>query len=79
VPLVYFIAISKLTGEIFALQCSSRLLELGMMEIERGCIVYKENLISGDWAKNKKVQILDLPMWKDQQIVENCNFIEGVL
>ena len=73
-PLVYYIAISTVTGEIFALQCSQRLLELGMMEIDRGCTIYKENLISGDWGKNKKCQILDLPVWKDQQIVTHNNF-----
>lgn len=79
IPQSYYIAISTVTGEIFALQCSQRLLELGMMEIDRGCTIYKDNLISNAWAKNKTVQILDLPVWKDQQIVENCNFIEGVL
>lgn len=74
VPQAYYIAISTVTGEIFALQCSGRLLELGMMEIDRGCTLYKENLISGDWAKNSKIKILDLPVWKDQQIVTNNNF-----
>lgn len=72
-PRAYFVAISTITGEIFAIECGERLMELGLIEINRACNIYKQNLISNEWAKNEKSKVLDLPLWKEQQILDNNN------
>ena len=70
-PTAYYIAVSTVTGEVFAVECSDSLIELGIKEINRGCQIYKTNLETNDWSKNKKMQVLNLPAWKEQQIINN--------
>lgn len=72
-PRAYYVAISKITGEVFAVECSDQLLHLGTLEINRGCEIYKQNLITNDWAKDKPLTKLVMPEWKEREILFNYN------
>ena len=72
-PRAYYVAISTVTGEVFVVECSDQLLHLGSMEINRGCEIYKRNLITNDWAKDKPPVKLVLPEWKEREILFNYN------
>lgn len=78
-PRAFYIAISTLTGEIFCVECSTKSMDLGMMEIDRGCSIYKENLLTNEWCKNKDIQIFDLPDWKEKQIINNYKIESEIL
>lgn len=77
-PRAYYVAISTKTGEVFAFECSDQILHLGMLEIERGCEIYKQNLITNDWAKNEPLSVLTAPEWRENQILTNYNNFFGV-
>lgn len=77
-PHAYYVAVSTVTGEVFTIKCSDQLMHLGQLEIDRGCEIYKQNLISNDWAKDKPPLVLVLPEWKEKQILFNYNQTFGV-
>jgi hypothetical protein len=68
-PKAYYIAVSTVTGEVFAYMCGDRMIQLGIMELDHGCELYKQNLISNAWAKNRKLETLELPVWLEQKII----------
>ena len=70
-PKAYYIAVSTITGEIFALKCSDKMISLAMIELERGCKIYKQNLQTNEWAKNMSVSELDMPLWLETKIINN--------
>lgn len=65
----YYVAISSVTGEIFAVKVSDKLLILGMIEIDRGCDLYNHNLKTPEWDKNDGVTELDAPQWLENLII----------
>jgi hypothetical protein len=67
-PQAYYIAISTTTGEIFAVKPSDRLITIGQYQIDKGCEIYKDNLITNAWAKDAPLQILDMPIWQENKI-----------
>ncbi|TXI93627.1 MAG: hypothetical protein E6Q33_02630 [Neisseriales bacterium] len=77
-PRAYYVAVSTKTGEIFAFECSDQVIQLGMLEIERGCEIYKRNLETNDWARDKPLSILTAPEWQENQILSNYNQFFGV-
>lgn len=77
-PRAYYVAVSTKTGEIFAFECSDQVIHLGMMEVDRGCEIYKRNLETCDWAKDQPLSILTVPEWKENQILSNYNQFFGV-
>lgn len=77
-PRAYYVAISTKTGEVFAFECSDQILQLGMLEIDRGCEIYKQNLNTNDWAKDQPLSVLTAPEWRENQILTNYNNFFGV-
>ena len=62
-PAMYYIAISTVTGEIFCLKVSDEVFLYGLSKLDRGCEIYKSNLITNAWAKNSPVSEITLPYW----------------
>jgi hypothetical protein len=71
-PEAYYIAISTVTGEIFVIHCTKRMLELGIMEITRGNNLYKKYRDNNLWEINKKPILLDLPTWLENKILKGA-------
>lgn len=74
VPFI-FIAVSTVTGEVFCIEVSRRLLELGLMEQNQLIASYIFVRDNNLWFKNQEQLLLTPPAWLEQQIFNN----QGVL
>lgn len=62
-PLVLYVAVSTITGEVFALECSDELIECGLILLDRGCDLYLDNMTSQKWANDSDINVLYPPEW----------------
>lgn len=67
-PTAYYVAISTVTGEVFAIRVSNEAIYIGIKEIDYGCKLYNDNIITQNWAKNQKVVEIGLPVWLQAKI-----------
>lgn len=68
-PPAYYIAISSITGEIFAIRCSDEIIQLGLIELEYGCGLYHHMMKNEGWCKNQKIKTLYAPQWMQNKII----------
>jgi hypothetical protein len=71
----FIIGVSTVTGEIFCVEVSPELLELGIMEQNQLVASYIFTRDNNLWFKNQEQLLLTPPVWLEQQIFNN----QGVL
>lgn len=62
-PVIYYIGISTVTGEIFVLQCTEDIIQYGIHKINKGCELYKYYNNNNLWLKQNNIVKLQLPEW----------------